>query len=239
MNQYQRYQSLSTKLTEDQSLLVVSKSRSAQEMKPFIQWGQIDFAENRVSELAEKAEYFQGKGQPLRWHFIGSIQTKQIKKLLKVPGLVAIHSVDSHEHAQSLITEARRIQVSIDLFWQINMTRELQKQGYHWPAGESELYESVVLVAKTAHQTGLQNRGLMCMGPTPTLDQRETQHQIDTENCFHELLQVKKKLLDDQSWSGMFHRGQIQLSMGMSQDYQLALKYGSNYLRIGSLLFET
>lgn len=243
MNHHQRYLDLIATLTEDQQLLVVSKSRSVDEIKPFIEWGHLDFAENRVSELAEKAAYFQSQGQSLRWHFIGSIQSKQLKKLLSIPGLVAIHSLDSLAHAEVLVSEAKRAKSTqelgcVDLFWQINVAGEAQKQGFLWPAAEPLLRDSIQLVSMTAHQTGLKNRGLMCMGPTPLAAQSELEHQRCTERCFDQLFEMKQTLLEHQSWAAMFAEEQILLSMGMSQDYQLAMKRGSNYLRIGSLLFE-
>lgn len=190
-------------------LLVVSKTQKVEEVRYLFQLGQRDFGENRVQELEEKAKALSDM-PGIRWHLIGNLQSNKITKLNKIPGLAAIHSVSSLELAEKLLAG---VKVPMGIFLQVNTSREDEKSGF-------ESFDEIQVAAKLC-KDHLRLQGLMTMATIRTDD-------LDGEarRCFKELKALRDRL-----------NPQLELSMGMSGDYEIAMEEGSSWVRVGSRVF--
>jgi pyridoxal phosphate enzyme (YggS family) len=206
-------------------LIAVTKNRPLDDIRHAYDAGVRDFGENRVEELETKAQAIEELGlKDIRWHFIGQLQSKKINRLLGIENLVAIHSVDNLSLLQKLIGEDKRERAkgdSIDLFIQVNTSGESEKSGFvDW----DDLASAVnLLVSK---KPPFQLRGLMTMSKMRTESFSE-----DANKCFNQLHKIRDKICED------FAIEDLKLSMGMSNDFEIALNIGTDYIRIGSSLF--
>lgn len=197
-------------------VIAVTKTKPAADIELAIECGQKDFGENKVQELLEKANSINHPG--IRWHFIGNLQSNKINQLLKVPNLYAIHSIDSLKLLVKILS--KKPSAPLGLFLQVNTSGEDEKSGF---TNESDLFEAVSLL-KNNDDFYLQ--GLMTIGKIRTQN-----FDADAKECFKKLVNLKDKILNQQPDQ------KVELSMGMSQDYMLAAQAGSNWVRVGSLLF--
>jgi pyridoxal phosphate enzyme (YggS family) len=211
-------------------LVAVTKTRPFAAIEELYQLGQRDFGENRVEELTEKAEQWQKKypAQIIRWHFIGNLQSNKIKKLLEVPGLAAIHSLASLSHLEMLAKSLVKLSPEqphsdLQLYLQVNTSHEDEKSGFE---DRGEVLQAVLDDWRKLAPKGVPITGLMTMATLRTED-------LDGEakRCFERLHELALELQTDGQRSG------LKLSMGMSNDYAIALKHGAHLIRIGSLLF--
>lgn len=208
------YQELLQQLDPKVQLVAVSKKRTILEMQELYSAGCRCFGENRLDEALSKIPQLP---EDVEWHFIGSLQRKKVPKV--VGHFALIHSVDSLELAQKIskVSVERGLQTSILL--QVNTSGELSKHGLSPDEWQACLKELAILPGISIH-------GLMTMAP------KGVEKRI-VRGAFSRL----KECLG--AWKGLL--GDIhpfkQLSMGMSQDYSLALEEGSTMLRVGSLLF--
>ena len=205
------------RLNTDVNLLVVSKTRSVEEIQIAYDAGQREFGENKVQELLDKAQEL--SDLKINWHFIGHLQSNKINQLLKVSNLVSIHSIDSIHLLNKLI--AKSTDKSIGVFLQFNTSGEQEKSGF---TDRDQLEEAIKLL-KNAQ--GFYLQGLMTIGKIRT----ET-FEKDARSSFSQLQYLKEEL--DKS-----HDLNLELSMGMSQDFEIAQEYGSNWVRIGTDIFGT
>jgi pyridoxal phosphate enzyme (YggS family) len=201
------------------SLLIVSKTRTIEEIQTYYDLGHRDFGENRVQELSEKAHALKELCPEIRWHMIGNLQSNKIAMLFKIPNLFAIHSVHDHALVEKLVANDSKLSHDLRIFLQFNTSKEVEKSGFE---NYQELKSASLLLSKTQH---LKLSGLMTMGTLRTHD-----FEAEAQRCFSELLHLKEKL---QSELGT----KLQTSMGMSQDYKIALKEGSDWIRIGTRMF--
>lgn len=201
-------------------LLIVSKTRSIEEIQAYYDLGHRDFGENRVQELAEKAEALSESCPELRWHMIGHLQSNKINQLFRVPRLFAIHSVHDREILEKLLRAEERLTQELKIFLQFNASHEAEKSGF-------ETYTDLRTAAEAALQgKRLRLQGLMTMG---TL--RTEEFEKEAARCFQDL-QVEKKKLEAEF--GI----ELETSMGMSQDYPIALREGSDWIRLGTMMFQ-
>ena len=193
-------QNISTKI------IAVSKTFSENKIYPLIEYGHIDFGENKVQEAMDKWLEIKKKFKDLNLHMIGKLQTNKVKQAVKI--FDYIHSVDSIKLAKKISDEQKKIEKNIKIFIQINIGEENQKSGVNLSDFE-KLYDYC------KNELKLDVIGLMCIPP----------NNDNPEKYFSQMFEIKKKFnLKD-------------LSMGMSSDYLLAMKYGSTYVRIGSRIF--
>lgn len=178
--------------------------------------GQRDFGENRVLELEEKARKARDKEMNIRWHFIGRIQSNKFRKLLGTPGLVAIHSIASLKHIQLLEKFSGEPKDPVKIFLQVKTVQKEDKSGF---ICKEELKEAALRVGDLGEKFPL--TGLMTMGAIREKNLREA-----AIKCFQSLKDYRDEL--DSS---------LKLSMGMSEDYLLALAMGSECVRIGTQIF--
>ncbi len=196
------------------ALLAVSKTHPAQDVRAAHAAGQRDFGENRVQELAAKAN--QVTDLPgLRWHMIGSLQTNKVRDLLEVPGLALLHSLDRVRLADELQRELARQGRSLEVLLQIHATDEASKHGCPIDAAQP------LLMHVLAACPSLRVMGLMAMGP---LDG-------DPAPVFAAVVALRDRL---RAVSGL---PLAVLSLGMSDDFVAAIAAGSTMVRLGTVVF--
>lgn len=204
---------------ESTALLIVSKTRPLEDIKTYYELGHRDFGENRVQELAEKAEALKAECPEIRWHMIGHLQTNKVNNLFKVPNLFAIHSVDDRELVDKLISAEDKLEHDVQIYLQFNTSKEEEKSGFET---YTELAESAELIINCKM---LKLAGVMTMG---TL--RTENFERDAGKCFQELNVEKEKLQSE-------FNIKLKTSMGMSQDYKIAIREKSDMVRIGTMMF--
>ena len=204
------YNSINENLDKKTKLLAVSKYQSIEKIKFLYSLGQKSFGENYLQELEEKAKIL----PDLDWHFIGKIQSKKIKQIVKYVN--TIHSVDKFEQIEKIDFYAQKHNKIINIFLQINIDKDENKSGF-LPEQLNDITNYINL-----HKFNNVNIvGLMCLPKS----------SINSENSFirmKEFFEILNKKLNNKI---------MQLSMGMSADYKIAIKYNSTIVRIGSILF--
>jgi pyridoxal phosphate enzyme (YggS family) len=193
-------------------LVAVSKTRSAEEVKEAMGVGQVDFGENRVQELVEKAADLPAT---LRWHQIGTLQRNKVKQV--VPFVHLIHSVDSLPLLEEISKKAVACGREVSVLMQVHVALEETKHGFT----PDEL--RAFCDAEPDHP-GVRIAGIM--GMASNTDSRSlVLHE------FQKLRAIYEELGDscDASWKT--------LSMGMSSDWRLAVDCGSTLVRVGSAIF--
>ncbi len=193
-------------------IVAVSKYVDAKAIESLYKIGQRAFGENKVQDLKIKSESLEE--YPLEWHFIGRLQTNKINTLLDInPSL--IQSVESYEKAVELDKRAKVKGLKPNILLQINSAKEETKAGV-MPEIALDEYQ------KISELKNLTPKGVMTIG-AHTNDRQEIQKSFETTFSIFEKLQSK---------------GAVICSMGMSSDFELAVKCGSNMLRLGSILFK-
>ncbi|MEO6933479.1 MAG: YggS family pyridoxal phosphate-dependent enzyme [Chitinophagaceae bacterium] len=200
-------------------LVVVSKLRTAEEIKVLYDLGQRDFAENYVQELLAKQLELP---KDIRWHFIGHLQSNKAKYI--APFIHSIQGVDSFNLLEEIDRQAAKNDRIVNCFLQIHIAREDTKFGLD----AIELKELVAALPKYKLVNKLNNVKICgLMGMASFSDDSEL-----VKNEFRYL-----KCLFDDTRSDVDLPSFKQLSMGMSNDYKLAVDEGSTMVRIGSLIF--
>lgn len=207
-------------------LIAVTKYSPIEDIITAYQAHQYDFGENRVLDLKEKAELFAAQSfTKVRWHFIGHLQTNKVRELFKIPNLFAIHSVDSLSLLEELIkSENDFIGTELKIFFQVNTSHEIEKSGFE---SAEDLRRAIDLLMSRPHSK-LKFTGLMTMGTI-----RTSEFEAEASRCFRDLNLVARNL---EMVYGL--KDKLKLSMGMSQDYKLALNAGSDFIRVGSAIFK-
>lgn len=218
---------LSRKLSEVQAKLrpgvefvIVSKTRPLEDIELYYQLGHRDFGENRVQELYEKSELLKTKCPKIRWHMIGHLQSNKINQLFTIENLVAIHSVHSEELLDKLLKAQHRLSHEVEIYLQFNTSKEAEKSGF-------ETYTDL----RTAADFALKGRNLRLAGLMTMGTLRTENFEAEAGRCFQELVVEKNKL---EAEFGVKFR----TSMGMSQDYEIALREGTDCIRLGTVMFE-
>ena len=201
-------------------LLIVSKTRSIEEIKIYYELGHRDFGENRVQELLEKSYSLQNDCPEIRWHMIGNIQTNKVNQLFSVTNLYAIHSVDDRELVEKMMKAEERLSREVFVFLQFNTSHEAEKSGFET---YTDLEASAELLLKCSK---LKFKGLMTMG---TL--RTENFEAEAGRCFQDLQVEKEKLQNELNVK-------LETSMGMSQDYKIAVREKSDWVRLGTMMFQ-
>lgn len=210
--------SIRQSLPEHVALLAVSKYHSAQQIAEAYAAGCRDFGESRVQELKLKQATLPND---IRWHFIGHLQTNKVRDLLRLRPYL-IQSVDSEHLLRAIDAEAAKQGIIQDILLELHVAREETKSGL-------SIDEFRSLIAAIKHQTSnignIRLCGLMGMA-TNTDDEQEIRR------CFralHEQFVWLQQQAPDHS--------PLILSMGMSDDYPLAIEQGTTMIRLGSAVF--
>lgn len=200
-------------LPEDVTLLVVSKTRSVEEILEAYSCGERDFGENKVQELLEKKAVLP---EDIRWHMIGGLQSNKAKKITGETML--IHSLDRPELAKALEKSATKKDITVDALIEVNIGEEASKSGVH----EKDLQELLDYLASCAH---IRVRGLMAV--IPQGDKAQNLRYFRRMKLLFEQL----KHISRQNFSMEI------LSMGMTGDYREAIEAGSSMIRVGEGIF--
>ena len=195
------------------TLVAVSKTVDIETVRRAHNLGINDFGENRVNELLSKRESLPG----VNWHLIGRLQTNKVKDIVRKTTL--IHSLDRWRLAQELDKRGLVLEQEVPVLIQLNISGEEQKAGFK----PTELGE---VLAAAEQFKALRIYGLMTMAPLDPDPER-------ARPLFRELFQLRQKFID-RNYKNVNLK---YLSMGMSQDYAVAIEEGANLVRIGSALF--
>ena len=205
---------LHASLPQGVTLVAVSKFHPIEALNEAYKVGQRIFGESRVQELLVKHE---AMPKDIEWQMIGHLQTNKVRQI--VPFVSLIQSVDSVRLAECINREAERIGRVVDILLEIHVAQEESKTGWR--------YDELVEYLQSGAMAELKNirvRGIMGMA-TNTNDEEVIRHD------FERLAECKRELA--------VHFGEEfdTLSMGMSDDYELAIECGSTMVRIGSSIF--
>jgi len=196
------------------TLIAVSKTKPLEDLQAVYDLNIRDFGENKVQELTGKIE---AMPDDIKWHMIGHLQRNKVKYI--VDKVELIHSVDSLRLAEEISKQAIKKNVNVNILVEINIGDEESKFGI-------SADEVKVLVRDIAKLDNIKVQGLMCVAP----------YVVDSEEnraFFHKIkdlsVDIMKENIDNVSMNV--------LSMGMSNDYQVAIEEGATMVRIGSNLF--
>jgi pyridoxal phosphate enzyme, YggS family len=201
---------------QEVTLLLATKTVTADRIKIALQAGQTLIAENKVQELKEKYEDL--KGIPHRNHFIGHLQTNKIKEILKY-NVSCVHSVDRLDLAQKLHQRLTAENKTIDILIQVNTSNEESKYG----AAPDQVID---LVRQIAPLNSLRIKGLMTIG---ILSAEAEQ----VRRCFQLLKQIQQQII----MLDIPNVSMQELSMGMSGDLEIAIAEGATIVRVGTAIF--
>jgi len=225
-------------------LVAVSKYKPAEDILAcHEEANQTDFGENYVQELIDKAEKLP---QSIRWHFIGTLQSNKCKPLAAVPNLFAIQTLDAVKKATTLDKSLPPSRTSpLNVYIQVNTSGEVAKSGL------PPLHVSDALEGKNAAQVTVLARhiltncprlhlqGLMTIGSieqsTSVEDNEDFTRLTETATILEGLLQN-----DEEGKNGSVNwgiDGKLELSMGMSADFEQAIRAGAGTVRVGSAIF--
>lgn len=194
-------------------LIAVSKNFPAEVVRKAYDAGLRAFGENKAQEFRDKSNIL---NSDIEWHFIGHLQTNKIKYV--IPKASLIHSVDSLHLAKALANYAQRKEVNVNILLEVNTSGESSKFGIAPQALEDTLGAIVEL-------PGLTLRGLMTMAPF-------TDDEVKVRSSFALLRKLQQKIV-----SSAEQKNIIELSMGMSADFEWAIEEGSTMVRIGTAIF--
>ena len=198
-------------------LVAVSKFHPAQAIREAYDCGQRVFGESRVQELTDKVNELPAD---IEWHFIGHLQTNKVKYI--TPFVTMIHAIDSERLLQEIDNSARKVNRAIDCLLQIHIAEEESKFGF-----SLDECREFIASGRWKQMPNIRLRGVMGMA-TFTDDQSQVRREFQQLNrFFHEI--KEKWFADEASFS--------EISMGMSDDYRIAIEEGSTIVRIGSTIF--
>ena len=196
------------------TLVAVTKTHPAEVVRAAIRAGVADVGENRVQELEQKVPEV-GRGA-VRWHLIGHLQRNKVAKAL--PLIDLLHSLDSLRLAQALSDAAVKAGVTVPALVEVNSVGEETKGGI--PAAEA-----VEVVGRMAELPGLELRGMMTMAPF-----------TDDEAVVRRAFRTTRELCEATARQVAGFSGN-ELSMGMSNDFEIAVEEGATLVRVGSSIF--
>ncbi len=201
-------------LPEGVTLVAVSKTHPQEAIEAAYAAGQRIFGESRPQELKAKAEALPCD---IEWHMIGHLQTNKVRMLMPYVGL--IHSVDSERLVREIEKEAARLERTVDILLEIHVAGEESKTG--WGEEELSAWLSTEAWKMLPH---IRFRGVMGIA-TNTEDEAIVRRDFEALKGWFERLKP------------LFGAGFDTLSMGMSDDYPLAIACGSTMVRVGSKIF--
>ena len=195
--------------TQNFNVVAVSKTRTKEEIDEVAKLGLTTFGENRVQEFMDKYD------PKYTWHIIGHLQTNKVKYIIgKVD---VIESLDSLKLAQEIEKQAMKHGIIQKVLVELKISEDPNKTGYPFKDAKN-------FITSLQQFPHIQVKGIMCVA-TKT-DQTDIV-ESEFEQMHSLYLELKKQYPDMDT-----------LSMGMSQDYKLAVKHGSNTVRIGHAIFE-
>lgn len=202
------------------TLVCVSKFQPVEAIREAYEAGERHFGESRVQELKAKVPQLPAD---IKWHFIGHLQTNKVRDLIKLRPYL-IQSVDSEHLLQAINDEAAKLGIIQDVLLEIHVAKEETKSGLN----PSHLGQILDNTAK--HMPSVHIAGLMTMATN-------TDDETEIRRCFNLTASLASGLTGKAGLTAKRSNSEAVLSMGMSEDYQIAIECGSNMVRIGSSIF--
>ena len=199
---------------EEVTLIAVSKTKPAEMLKEAYDLGVRVFGENTVQELTEKYDLLP---DDIRWHMIGHLQTNKVKYLIGKTEL--IHSVDSLKLAKVIEKESEKKECITDILVEVNVAEEESKFGL-------KMEEVIPFIENAAQFPHINVRGLMTIAPFVENPEKNRTIFADLHKLY---VDIKEKNIDN---------GTVNiLSMGMTNDFEVAIEEGATMVRIGTGIF--
>ena len=195
------------------TLVAATKYIDAKEVKRLEEAGCTIFGENRVQDFLKKYEAYEGEGV---WHFIGTLQCNKVKYI--IDKVTLIHSVNSYKLIDEIEKQAIKHNRIMDILLQVNIANEESKHGFK----KEEMEDVMKYLVNCPH---INPRGLMMMAPHIEPEQTRVYFKETKE-----LLEHLQELFPIYNFT--------ELSMGMSNDYKVAIEEGSTMVRLGHALFD-
>lgn len=199
------------------NLIAVTKYVDSNTIKEVLEGGAKFLGENRVQIITKKHEELWDFPIEKKWHFIGNLQKNKVKYIAHFIDM--IHSVNKLSLAKEIDKRAKENNKKIDVLLEINIFGEETKEGYSYDELISDIPELLTL-------KNINIKGLMTMAP-----------YIDSETQLRKGFSTLRELKDNLN-STFFNGTLTELSMGMSNDYKIALEEGATFIRVGSKIFE-
>jgi len=219
--------SRASRAVEDVTMIVVTKTAPIESIKEVIRQGHTNLGENRVQHLKQVAkevdEFLHDSAadasipDSVNWHMIGHLQRNKVRQVLKTTSF--IHSVDTLRLAEEISEASEKLDITPNVLLQVNCSEEPQKYGV--PVGAA-----IHLAEQITTMSNIRLVGLMTMAPL-------TLNKDIVRSCFVRAREIFEEIKDD----GVVGKDFKHLSMGMSQDYEIAIEEGATILRIGSAIF--
>lgn len=188
--------------------IIVTKNRTNEEIQEVYSLGFRHFAENRVEKLLERQNAF--PQEDIVWHLIGPLQKRKVKQI--VNRIQYFHAIDRLSIMEEI---EKRLDSPLKCFLEVNVSGEESKHGFT----KEEVFEAFEAAKQYAK---IDIIGLMTMAPFDASEEEIRQY-------FHELKEISENINSEKP---------LQLSMGMSQDYLIAIEEGAHFIRIGTAWFE-
>ena len=195
---------------EDVELIVVSKNHPASLVAELVQLGQKAFGENRDQEASKKAEELKNSGFDVQWHFVGQLQSNKVKSVLEYASV--IHSIDRPSLVAELSKQLSKQNKKIDGFIELNLTYDLGRGGVA-PQELLPLAEQVLAVEQ------INLLGVMAVAGLGKDPAEEFERAIGLSKQLQTLAPTATKL-----------------SIGMSEDFEVAIRLGATHIRVGSAI---
>ncbi len=199
---------------QDVTIIAVSKTKPLSDVEELLAHGITEFGENKVQEMVDKYEHV---SKPVNWHLIGHLQTNKVKYIVDKACL--IHSVDSVHLAKEIEKEAAKKDVVVKVLIEVNIAQEESKFGIR----EDEVYSLIDAIKDMPH---VHVMGLMTIAPF--VDNPE-ENRVYFRKMHQLLLDIKSKCIDNIDMNV--------LSMGMTNDYEIAVEEGATMIRVGTAIF--
>ncbi len=199
---------------EEVTLIAVSKTKPVSMIETIYQAGVREFGENKVQELCEKYELME---KDIHWHMIGHLQRNKVRQVIEKAYL--IHSVDSLRLAQQIEQEAAKVGKIVSILVEVNVAEESSKFGIMLEETESFLKE----ISAFQH---ISVQGLMTTAP---FVENPEENRIYFRKLYQLSVDMKRKNIDNINMNF--------LSMGMTNDFEVAIEEGANIIRIGTKIF--
>ena len=203
-------------LPKEVQLIAVSKTKPIALIEDALKSGHLDFGENKVQELVEKHEKMP---KEIRWHMIGHLQRNKVKYI--APFVHLIHGVDSERLMNEINKQGKKNNRQIPCLLQFHIAQESTKFGF-----SIDEMKSIISDGKHLNWENIVIKGVMGMASFTEDKFKVEQEFVQLKDYFDEI----KSLIQNPDEFNT-------ISMGMSNDYEVAIKNGSNMIRIGSTLF--
>lgn len=195
------------------TIVAVSKGRSLEQIKQAVEQGITDIAENKVQEALSKYRQVSA----IRWHMVGHLQTNKVKEAIRIFDL--IQSVDSLKLAAEINKQAARIDKIQDIFIEVKTSPEATKSGLNPD-------EAAEVIKKIAELKNINIKGLMTIAPV-----------VDDPEKARPYFRMLRELRDKMVSLSTISYELPTLSMGMTDDFEVAIEEGSTMVRLGRAIF--